>query len=170
MTIARAIAITASHTATYVAAKLIGSFQEVLAELGLTSAYRHDWTSVEAALTSWMEEGSLRKATIEVWDSRTDDPITRFDYPLRYDASGTSGEEFRQDMSTTRNAARRAALGGVPPTAQFRVVVDTAPWARSIPGWSGTTYRDTTGLSRRSMGEVASAPGIRAELEFWVRR
>jgi hypothetical protein len=164
----RLITVSIAHTATMIGAKISGSFQRMLAELGLgTLARAHDWDDVERAVGVWLKEKSLKSVVLEIYDRSNDRLATKFEVFVEYSAlDGTP--VFRNDIETSALAARKAAASGLAGDLRFRVIAFNEPWRTDV-GWSTTTARDATHLQRRAMGELASGPGIRCSLEYAVR-
>lgn len=165
----RQITVSLAQTATMIGAKLSGSFQRMLAELGLGALARnHDWDGVEHAMGVWLKEKSLKSVALEIYDHGTNKLVTRFEVFVQYsELNGTP--VFRHDIDTSALAARKAAGAGLDGDLRFRVLVFNEAWRTDVAGWSKTTARDAAHLQRRAMGELASGPGIRCSLEYAVR-
>lgn len=164
----RAITISISHTATAIGAKISGSFQRMLAELGLGRlALAHDWADLERVLGTWLQEKSAKSVVLEVYDQVTNRLVTKFEVFVEYSAL-EGMPRFRHDIETSALAARKAAAAGLTGDLRFRVIVHNQDGATAMAGWGPGTARDASHLKRRAMGELASGPGISCSLEYSV--
>lgn len=171
MTLVRTLSVTRVQTAVYVSAKLVGAMGVILSELGLGTAYRSydQWALIERSLRTWMEERTLERVTLEVYDPARDDALAVTGFPISYFDPNTDERTFQQDLAIARyqSAKARAAIRA---NATFRVMVETTPGATTIAGWGPTTARSTSGMVRLLGGTVASGPHASAALEMWIRR
>jgi hypothetical protein len=129
---------TATHTqtATHLSDAILGSFSTILARLGLSDFYlaRH-WATIENGLTTWIEEGSLDAARLEIGSPT--DPDAVFDVPIEYRYTGEGNIEFV--TSQARLARAMAKLAAVPAGAEYRVVVTHCCQHSEVSGWSETS-------------------------------
>jgi Bacterial HORMA domain 2 len=157
---------TRTRTEVYVSAKIAYAIQVILAELGLGAEAQHkDWDDVEHAASVWMGEQALKTVTLEVYKTSTNALIATFDVDVDYSLGEPS---MRHDAELARLAARKVKQCASTSSIGFRVLMDNEPWRSDVPGWSPTTSRDASGLTRRTIGELARGPGIVSELSYRV--
>jgi hypothetical protein len=154
-----------TRTEVYVGGKISYAMQVILAELGLGAEARsHDWDDVEHAMGCWLAEQSLEYVTLEIYKSATDRLLATFDVTIDY----SGGEPtMRHDAELSRLAARKVAAQTTG-TLRFRILMGTADWRTPVPNWSRTSAGDSSGLRRRTIGELARGPGITSELSYRV--
>lgn len=171
MSAVRVLSVTRTTTATHVAAKLVSAMGLFLSELGLAAQWRAYtlWDFVERSLISWMDEGALEWAKLEVFDPKSDEGLAICDFPISYYDESASEQRFLQDLAMATYQARKAKAA-MRRDAEFRVLVHTASHATKIEGWSATTARSTAGMTRLSSGVIASGPRASASFQLWVRR
>jgi hypothetical protein len=75
---------------------------------------------------------------------------------------------MRHDAELARLAARKVKQATSTSSIDFRVLMDTKPGRTEVRGWSPTTARDASELTRRTIGELARGPGIVSELSYRV--
>jgi hypothetical protein len=156
---------TRTRTEVYVSSKIVYAIQVILTELGLgTAAANKDWDDVEHAAAVWMGEQSLKSVVLEVYKLASGALVATFEVDIDYSYGEPS---MRHDAELSRLAARKvkALTSGA---ISFRVLMMTEDWRTPIDGWSRTSARDTTGLHRRTIGELARGPGIVSELSYRV--
>lgn len=171
MTLVRVLSVNRTTTATYVASKLLGAIGLILQELGLGALYKNysQWAFIETSFQTWMEEGTLESATLEVFDPASDEALTVCKFPISYYDPKADERTFQQDFAIAQYQARKARLA-MRSNTDFRVLVYRKPWAKVISGWSTTRARSTDGMTKLSAGSVASGPHASASLEIWIRR
>jgi hypothetical protein len=161
------VAATFVHTCTYLGSKISGALQGILTEAGLGQlSLKYDWDDVEGALRQWLGEQSLKDVILEIFEPGSDVAAARFDVDISY-VGGEPTTAFRNDLTTSRIAARKAAIkaGG---DLRFRVVLNLKDGHSPRTGWSSTKPRGTGTMSVRVMGELAAGPGATSHLRFWV--
>ena len=80
---------TYSHTATYVATKLLLSLKEIILGIGLDPAkLSRDWDVLEDGISSWLETRDLERVVLEIHSERTGSLLTRWDLEIQYGYTG----------------------------------------------------------------------------------
>src|SRR3954471_5910992 len=124
------IAITRTHTATYIGAKIAAAFREILTEIGLgAEALDYNWGDFESAMRIWMIEGSFQEATVLIIDKGEDKVLRQFAVPLTY-LDDVADAEFGHDLATVKRAVKKAALESGADLG-FSIVVWNQPWHTS---------------------------------------
>jgi hypothetical protein len=155
------------RTAVHLTDAIIGTFQNIVASLGLAPDYvQTRWDTIERGLTTWITEGSLDEVSFEFGPQAHPDAV--FVVPLSYTVSGDG------DVSFVTNQARLARLmakvESVPPGTSYRMVVSHKGSYASVDGWKDTTAADTSALvSSFAMGNIASGPDASASLNYLTR-
>lgn len=153
----------AARSVTYVAKEVYRVFDQIVRRRGVSSRYLVErCETILKGLTVWLATRDLKSATLEVWDSRTDRLIERYDLGISYDWSGP--ERYETNLEAL---AAHLGSGDIPSTAECRVVVDLESKAPDVPGWSKTLFRDTSHLTREKGGKAISTAYIDVELEVW---
>jgi hypothetical protein len=155
------------RTAVHLTDAIMGTFEHILAHLGLMADYlnRH-WETIEAGLKTWIIEGSLAEVRLEC--GSCDDPEAVFAVPLSYNVSGTGDVTFV--TSQVRMTRALAKLESVPAGTSYRVVVRHEGSYTPLDGWKATTLATTSGMSSYSLGGLASGPDASARLSTFSRR
>jgi hypothetical protein len=155
------------RTAVHLSDAILGTFEHILAHLGLASTYldRH-WKTIETGLITWISEGSLADARLECGDPA--DPEAVFTVPLSYKVSGAGDISFVTSQARITRAL--AKCESVPSGTLYRVVVSHIGNYTPVDGWSLATAADTSGLSSYALGGLASGPDASAALNYYSRR
>lgn len=153
---------TTTHSANYIADRILGSLKDIIRDVGLSPAkFMDDWEFIENSIKTWLEEHGLKTVFLEIYDSSTDKLVIRTDFDIKYD-----GEEmFWDDGQAIRTQILK--LGKLPNACGYRLVVQRHDDARQLDGWSSTNLRDTIHLAPTSVGTAASAPGMNASGRMW---
>jgi hypothetical protein len=155
---------THAHTVTYVATKMMMSLKELIRLVGLDpSKLTAEWKIVEEGIATWLGSQHLRQVALEIFSSSTDKLVTRWDIDVNYGYGGDGS--FWTDTAALRYAIAKA--GELPSGCSYRVMVNTAPGAATVSGWSSSSYRSTDGMSRYGVGATIGADGIAAETSYW---
>ncbi|HEX8205118.1 MAG TPA: hypothetical protein VF587_03565 [Solirubrobacteraceae bacterium] len=154
------------RTAVHLTDAIMGTFQDILAHLGLGVGYlnRH-WAVIEEGLTTWIAEGSLEDVRLECGDPSNADAVFRV--PLSYRVSGAGDITFV--TSQARLARALAKYESLPVGTAYRVVVSHRWTPSHVDGWSDTTAADTSGMSSYHLGGVGSGPDASASLTYHAR-
>lgn len=154
------------RTAVHLADAIMGTFEHILAHLGLSSQYLdRNWAVIESGLTTWIAEGSLADVRLEC--GAPSDPDAVFNVPLSYKISGAGDITFVTSQARLTRAL--AKLESVPRGASYRVVVTYRGSPSTVDGWSSTTAADTSGMGSYALGGLASGPDASASMTYFSR-
>lgn len=156
------------HTVNYVATKLLHSLQQLIRLSGLDPAKLiGQWDVLEAGISTWLSTQHLRQVTLEIFSDSSDELVLRWDFDIKHKATGGDGSLWT-DTDALRYAIDKA---GMPPSGcNYRVLVDTAPGAVEVKGWSSTSSRSTAGFKRYGVGATIGGDGISADASYWRKR
>jgi hypothetical protein len=158
---------TYTQSVTHLTDSIVAVIQAIITELGLSPRYLHDnWDSLEAGLTTWLSERTLKSATLEVFQPGNV-LVARVDLQISYGSFLDNERQFYSDLASAKLAARK--LGTVASSCRYRIVVSWGGWHTPVAGWSSTTLLSTDGLRRRAVGDLIGSPGIRSDLAIWIR-
>src|SRR5262249_7248564 len=83
------VAITYTHTVTYVTTKMLLTLKEIIREIGLNPAsFADSWQTYERAISTWLSSRHLQRVTLEVYNPRTSSLVTRWDMDVLYATIG----------------------------------------------------------------------------------
>lgn len=157
-----------THSVTYVAENMLKSLKDVIVQSGLDPGKLvGDWQVLSRGLRTWIAAEDLQRVVLEVFDSRTDALVGRWDIEVTYGWTGGDGQ-FWVDTDQIRHAVRKQGLW--PAEADYRVVVTHKPWAADVEGWSTTSLRSTSGMVRQSLGGSIEHNGLGASAAYWRKR
>jgi hypothetical protein len=157
---------TYTHTATYVAAKLLLSIKEIVRESGLDPVKLADqWVVLERGISTWLGSQHLQGVTLEIYEPSTVRLVKRWDLDIIYGYSGDG--TLWTDTAALRYSILKA--GAIPSRCSYRVLVTTAPGAPAVAGWSNTTLLSTEGFTRYAVGSSIGGNGIGANAAYWVK-
>ncbi len=158
---------TYTHTATYLAAKMMLTLKEIIRESGLDPLqFSSRWKSLEDGVAVWMRSRHLQSLTLEVYSLQSNALAARWDLEISYTASGDSN--FWTDTDLIRYSIAKVGLN--PRNCGYRFVVFRADGAPKIQGWSDTTLRSTEKFARYSIGSQIGAPGASVETSYWLKK
>lgn len=155
---------TRTNTAVYLTDVVMGAIADILGHLriDLTTLYR-DWAQDEAAIKTWIEEGSLKQVVLECHQPNgTVAPIIEF--PVSYQASGVGDASFTADRASL--ARYRAKLAGVPTGTTYNIICTFNGAHTPMPGWGPATRASTTGLQSMRFGTLGSAPHASVDMRY----
>lgn len=155
---------TRTNTAVYLTDVVMGAIADILGQLriDLTTLYR-DWSQDEAAIRTWIEEGSLKEVVLQCRQPNgTVAPIIEF--PVTYRADGIGDASFTADRASL--ARYRAKLSTVPAGTTYNIVCTFSAAHATMPGWSPTTRASTVGLMSMRFGTLGSAPHASVDLRY----
>lgn len=157
---------TAVYAATHVATNLLRSIRQLVRETGLdTTKLTVQWATIERGLATWLRSGHLRMVVLEVLDEESDQLVGRFDFAIDYGYYASGDGDLWLDSQAVSHAVRKA--GYQTTDCDYRIVVDTAPGAAEVIGWSPTTLRSTSGFSRHSIGTTVGGGSLGASLSYY---
>lgn len=155
---------TYTHSVTYVTNKLLFTLKEIINLSGLSPAKLVDqWGTLELGIKTWLESRHLKQIVLEVFNSKTDNLVGRWDLAIQYGYTGDS--TFWVNTDEIRYHIKKAGLW--PSECGYRVVVTNEPGRPDVPGWSSTTLRSTEGFVRQSIGTTIDGSGLGANTSYW---
>lgn len=156
---------TYTHSVTYVADNMLKSIKDIIRESGLDPANLvGSWQSKMLAMTTWLRSEHLVGITLEIYSSKTDALVGRWDMEVTY-GWGSGEGHFWTDTEQIKYAIRKA--GVAPSDAEYRVVLRTKPGEPHVAGWGDTTLRSTAGFVRQSLGSTVEHNGLGASTAYW---
>ncbi len=161
---------TYTHTATYIAAKMMLTLKEIVRESGLKPEnMATNWTSLEAAIAFYLRSQNLRSVKLEVHPAgRTTELAGRWDLDINYSATNDGdGGGFWADTDLIRYSIAKA--GAYPGTCGYRFLVTVASGSPDYAGWGPTSLLSTDKFTRYSIGSQIGAPGANVETYYWVK-
>ena len=159
---------TAVYAATHVATNLLRSIRQLVRETGMdTPQLTGQWQTIERGVATWLRGGHLRMMVLEVFDPVSDQLIGRFDFAIDYGYYASGDGDLWLDSQAVGHVVRKA--GYRTSDCDYRIVVDTAPGAAEVIGWSSTEFRSTAGFSRHSIGTTVGGGSLGASLSYYRR-
>ena len=160
------VAITYTHTVTYVTTKMLLTLKEIIREIGLDPAVLADgWSTYENAISTWLSTQHLQRVILEVYDPRTDALVTRWDLDVVYTTIGDGA--LWVDTAAIRYSIAKAGL--VPSSCRYDIILRATPGRPDVTGWSSCTYRSTDGFNRFSVGATVGGNGLSAQASYWSK-
>ncbi|MBB3753678.1 hypothetical protein FHT44_006200 [Mycolicibacterium sp. BK634] len=138
----------------------MSSITDILVSLGIdTARHMREWVQNTNAISSWIEEGSLREVALEcIQPDGTVAPV--FEFTVAYTTGGVGDRKFTADNASLLKYAAR--IQRVPAGTTFRLFCSYRWTASDQPGWGPGTRASTIGLRTRSIGTLATGPDARA--------
>lgn len=160
---------TYTHTATYIAAKMMLTLKELVRETGLNPENMSgSWQRLETGIAFYLRNQTLREVTLEVRPGgRPTELAGRWDLEISYSSSSNGDGGFWVDTTLIRYSIAKA--GAYPSTCTYRFVVTTSPGAADPDGWKSTTLLSTDKFTRYSLGQQIGAPGANVETHYWAK-
>jgi hypothetical protein len=156
---------TYTHSATYVADKMLLSLKEIIRDSGLSPEKLTDqWATLQNGIGAWLGSRHLESVILEVFDPDADKLVGRWDFDICY---GTAGDgSMWVNTEDIKYHIRKA--GHWPSLCTYRIVVTTKAGRPAVIGWSATTLRSTAGFVRQSIGTTIDANGyVGAGTAYW---
>lgn len=152
------------HSYNFVTNQLLNSVKEIVRMSGLDPAKMSgQWASLELGIHTWLADGDLESAYLEIYNSRTDKLVRRWDFDISYSKSGDGS--FWQDPNDIRYHIEKAGLN--PANCDYEILTTTAPGRRNVAGWSRCSLRSTDGFVKQSIGTTIGAGGISSGTSYW---
>lgn len=160
---------TYTHTATYIAAKMMLTLKELVRETGLKPENMCDsWQNLETGIAFYLRNRTLREVILEVRPSgRPTELAGRWDLEINYSSTSNGDGGFWVDTTLIRYSIAKA--GAYAGTCTFRFVVKTTAGAADPDGWGSTTLLSTEKFTRYSLGQQIGAPGATVETHYWTK-
>ena len=159
---------TYTHSVTYVTDNILRCLQDIVRQSGLDPGKLADrWSALENGISTWLKSRHLESVTLEVFDSRTDGLVDRWDLSIAYSWTEGSGT-FWVDTDQIRYAIQKQGLW--PSLCDYRVVISTKAGYPDVAGWESTTFRSMDGFVRQSIGTTMDASGLGASASYYRRK
>ena len=160
------IAISYTHTVTYVTTKMLLTLKDVIREIGLDpSKFASDWATYERGITTWLTSRHLERVSLEVYNPKTNVLATKWDIDVLYDTVGDGS--LWVDTAAIRYAITK--LGLVPSSCDYEIKLKNSVGRPDVAGWSDCSFRSTDGLKRYSLGATIGGNGLAAQSAYWSR-
>lgn len=160
------VAITYTHTVTYVTTKMLLTLKEIIREIGLDPArFTDSWPTYERAMSTWLSSRHLRRVSLEVYDPRTSGLVTRWDMDVVYASVGDGA--LWADTAAVRYSIAKAGL--VASFCRYDIILTTAPGRPDVTGWGPCDFRSTNGFKRYAVGATIGGNGLSAQTAYWSR-
>ena len=147
-----------AYTVTYVTAKLLLTLKEIIREIGLDPS--------KLAISTWLRNRELERVTLEVYDPRTSELVTRWDIEIQY-ASVGDGSSLWVDTAAIRYTIIKHGL--VPSACLYDIKVKNRPGYTAVNGWGPCDFRSTEGFKRYAIGATVGGNGLSAQTAYWSR-
>ena len=155
---------TYTHSVTYVTNKLLLTLKEIINRSGLSPEKLTDqWQVLERGMKTWLGSGHLKEIVLEVFNSKTDKLVGRWDLVIHYGYSGDSS--FWVNTEEIRYHIKKAGLWTL--ECDYRFVVTNKPGHPDVPGWALTSLRSTDGFVKQSIGTTIDGSAISAGTAYW---
>lgn len=161
---------TSTHTATYIASKMMLTLKEIVRTSGLKPEnMASSWPSLEGGIAFYLRNQNLKKVVLEIHPAgRSSELAGRWDLEINYSAtSNGDGGSFWVDTDLIRYSIQKA--GAYPSTCNYRFIVTVAHCAPDFAGWGPATLLPTDKFTRYSVGGQIGAPGASVETFYWVK-
>ena len=155
---------TYTHSVTYVTDKMLMSLKEIIRCSGLSpEKFVADWKVLQDGISTWLNSRDLEAVHLEVFNSKTDTLIGRWDFDIYFGSSGDGG--MWVDTDDIKYHIRKS--GQWPSTCDYRVILTTKPGRPDVKGMSATSFRSTDGFVRQSLGTTIDGNGISTGTAYW---
>lgn len=156
---------TFTHSATYVADKVLLLLKDIIRDSGLSpEKLANEWRTLQHGISTWLASKDLQAVHLEVFNPYTDSLIGRWDFDLYY---GTAGDGAMW-VNTEDIKYHILKAGHWPSTCEYRIVTTIKPGSPRASGWSSTTFRSTEGFVRQSIGTTIDGNGyVSAGTAYW---
>jgi hypothetical protein len=159
-------AYTSAHTVAHVTSKMLLVLKEIIREIGLDpSKLTNQWGSLERAVSTWIKSQHLKQLTLEVYDPKTNNLVSRWDLDVIYGYG--SDETFWADTTAIRYSISKAGL--VAAQCSYSFVMTVSPGSPDVDGWGDGAVRSTDGFSRFSVGATIGSNGVGTEVAYWKK-
>lgn len=159
-----------TRSITYIANEIQRVWMEVANARGASLDYLLSRSeTIKNGLVAWLTTRSLNRATLEFYTSERDsEAAERWDMAFTYDTTGQrDSEDYQTHLDRITSLARE--VKALPPGTCYRVVVDLAPEAVAVPGWSNTALRNVSHLQRYDLGDAIESTRIGVQMEYHGR-
>ena len=155
---------TYTQSVTYVTDKLLTSIKNIVRLSGLDPAMLvDDWSVIEGGIRTWLDGRYLEGVHLEVFNSKTDKLVGRWDFEIYYGFQGDGS--FWQDPDAIKYHILKQGLW--PSECGYRVVTTTKSNRPNVSGWSSTTLRSTNGFVKQSIGTIIDGSSLSSGTGYW---
>lgn len=160
---------TYTHTATYIASKMMLTLKEIVRESGLDPGFlSNSWKPLEEGVAVWIRSRHLQGIMLEVYRLNNEELSARWDLEVSYATSNGTDGSFYTDTELIRKSI--AKVGLKPANCGYRFLVSTADGAPVLAGWTTRALLSTDNFVRYSVGSQIGAPGASVETSYWVSK
>lgn len=154
-----------TQSVVYVADNILKSLKDIIRLSGLDpDKLVGEWAVLLRGISTWIESKHLEAVTLEIYDPRTDDLVTRWDVSVVYSWDVSAGT-FWTDTDQLRYAIKKVGL--MPSQADYRVVVSNKQGRPDVDGWNKCAFRSTDGMVKQSLGTTVEHSGLGANASYW---
>ena len=156
---------TYTHSVTYVADNILKSMKDIIRLSGLDPTNLVDgWSSNMRALQIWLGSQHLETVVLEIFDSKSDALVGRWDIDVIY-TTGSGDGGFWTDTEQIKYHVRKAGL--TPREAKYRLLLQNKHGRPDVQGWGPAEYRSTNGFVRHSLGSTIEHNGLGGNAAYW---
>lgn len=157
---------TLTYTTTYIAGNMLKSLKQLIVGCGLDpNQIVEEYAVLERGIKTWLDTGDLRAVTLEVYNTRTNAFVGRFDFGVDYGYGSDDTGAFWLDTDEVAFAIHKAGLSAS--GCSYSILADAAPGRPDVEGWSRGTYRSTDGFSRHAVGTAIGAGTIGVGIAYY---
>ena len=154
-----------THSIVFLSDNLRNTLREVVRENGLDpNKLMQEWETIERGIRVWLEDGHLNNIVIEFFKPGSSIAVARWEFPIGYNGSGVE-DDLWLDKSYLRQLIAKSARPTTDCT--YRILLCTAPEARSVPGFVSCTFLATGQLAARQGGTVIATGHMTAGTTYW---
>jgi hypothetical protein len=154
-----------THSIVFLSDNLRNTLREVVRENGLDPhKLMQDWQTIERGIRVWLEDGDLNNIVIEFFKPGSSTSAARWEFPIGYNGSGV-----KDDLWLDKSYLRQLIAKSARPTTDctYRILLCTAPGAKSVPGFVSCPFLSTGQLAARQAGTVIATGHMTAEATYW---
>jgi hypothetical protein len=157
-----------AYTVTYVTSKMLHLLSNIIRDIGLDpSNFARDWAVYDDGISTWLASRHLGRVSLEVYDPKSGDLVTRWDLEIVYSTVGDGN--LWVDAAAVRYAILKAGLAPSSCLCNIKVKLNDLPDRPYVAGWEDCTFRSTEGLNRYGVGAAVGGNGLATEIAYWSR-
>lgn len=155
-----------TYSVTHVTGEMMSSLKNIIRWSGLSiSNLTNSWESVERAIHTWLSSKHLTKVTLEIYTSKENSLVTRWDFEIDYSYGAGDDGSLWADHEAIKHAILKA--GAIAADCKYEFKILHKPGAPDVIGWGVGSYRSTTGFNQHSIGTTIGAYGLASGTTFW---
>lgn len=152
------------HSITFVTDKILTTIKEIIRLSGLNpSALVEDWEVLERGIKKWLETKDLEEVCLEVFNSRSNRLVGRWDFEIYYGEVGDGS--FWLDPDAVKYHIIKQGI--YPSDCKYKIVTTTKPGRPNVNGWYTTQFRSTAGFVKQSIGTTIDGNGLSTGTGYW---